>query len=34
MKFPGILAAAAAVVMLAEAPRAQAVIPQGARRPR
>jgi protein-disulfide isomerase len=29
MKFPGILAAAAAVVMLTEAPRAQAVVPQG-----
>jgi protein-disulfide isomerase len=29
MKFPGILAAAAAVVMLTEAPRAQAVAPQG-----
>ena len=33
MKFPGILAVAAAVVMLTEAPRAQAVVPQGAPSP-
>jgi protein-disulfide isomerase len=33
MRFPGILAAAAAVVMLTEAPRAQAVVPQGAPAP-